>query len=69
MSKKNMLRMQNKFSVYTPEMIGFFSKITGVEYPWNKYDQIVGSRLCKWCDGKHNGGNSWRKMPIKNQDN
>ena len=26
----------------TPEMIGFFSKITGVEYPWNKYSQIVG---------------------------
>jgi aminopeptidase N len=26
----------------TPEMMGFFSKITGVEYPWNKYSQIVG---------------------------
>ncbi|WP_341220571.1 M1 family metallopeptidase [Polaribacter atrinae] len=26
----------------TPEMIGFFSKILGVEYPWNKYSQIVG---------------------------
>lgn len=26
----------------TPEMLGFFSKITGVEYPWNKYAQIVG---------------------------
>lgn len=26
----------------TPEMIGFFSKITGVEYPWIKYSQIVG---------------------------
>lgn len=25
----------------TPEMLGFFSKITGVEYPWNKYSQIV----------------------------
>ncbi len=25
----------------TPEMIGFFSKITGVEYPWPKYAQIV----------------------------
>lgn len=25
----------------TPEMIQFFSKITGVPYPWNKYDQIV----------------------------
>ena len=26
----------------TPEMIGFFSNLLGVEYPWNKYSQIVG---------------------------
>ncbi|MEE9407501.1 MAG: M1 family aminopeptidase [Polaribacter sp.] len=26
----------------TPEMMGFFSNILGVEYPWNKYSQIVG---------------------------
>jgi aminopeptidase N len=26
----------------TPEMMGFFSKITGVEYAWPKYDQITG---------------------------
>ena len=26
----------------TPEMMGFFSRITGVEYPWVKYSQIVG---------------------------
>jgi hypothetical protein len=25
----------------TPEMIHFFSTITGIPYPWNKYDQIV----------------------------
>ena len=25
----------------TPEMIDFFSKYTGVEFPWNKFDQIV----------------------------
>jgi aminopeptidase N len=25
----------------TPEMIDFYSKILGVDYPWNKYDQIV----------------------------
>lgn len=25
----------------TPEMIGFFSEKLGVEYPWNKYSQIV----------------------------
>lgn len=26
----------------TPEMIGYFEKITGVPYPWVKYSQIVG---------------------------
>lgn len=26
----------------TPEIIGFFSRITGVEYPWSSYNQIVG---------------------------
>ncbi|ARV14205.1 M1 family aminopeptidase [Polaribacter sp. SA4-12] len=26
----------------TPEMMGFFSTVLGVEYPWNKYHQIVG---------------------------
>jgi aminopeptidase N len=26
----------------TPEMMGYFSKITGVEYPWIKYAQITG---------------------------
>ena len=26
----------------TPEMMGFFSGKLGVEYPWNKYSQIVG---------------------------
>jgi len=25
----------------TPEMIEYFSKRTGVSYPWNKYDQVV----------------------------
>jgi hypothetical protein len=25
----------------TPKMIEFFSNYTGVEYPWNKYDQVV----------------------------
>ncbi|WP_431166484.1 M1 family aminopeptidase [Tenacibaculum halocynthiae] len=26
----------------TPEMLAFFSKVTGIEYPWNKYAQIIG---------------------------
>lgn len=26
----------------TPEMIAFYSKITGIDYPWVKYSQIVG---------------------------
>lgn len=25
----------------TPEMIGFFSKLTGIDYPWEKYAQIA----------------------------
>ncbi len=25
----------------TPEMIGFYSRITGVNYPWQKYSQVV----------------------------
>ena len=27
---------------HTPEMIAFYSRITGIDYPWNKYSQIVG---------------------------
>lgn len=27
---------------HTPEMIAFYSRITGVDFPWPKYDQIVG---------------------------
>ncbi|WP_126974509.1 M1 family metallopeptidase [Gynurincola endophyticus] len=26
---------------HTPEMIGYFSKLLGVEYPWSKYHQLV----------------------------
>ena len=26
---------------YTPEVIDFYSKILGIDYPWNKYSQIV----------------------------
>ncbi|HEY0678743.1 MAG TPA: M1 family aminopeptidase [Chitinophagaceae bacterium] len=27
---------------HTPEMMSYFSRITGVDYPWSKYGQIVG---------------------------
>ncbi len=27
---------------HTPEMIAFYSRITGIDYPWPKYDQITG---------------------------
>ena len=27
---------------HTPEMMAFYSRITGIEYVWNKYSQIVG---------------------------
>jgi len=30
-----------KMFKHTPEMIGYFSDITGVSYPWNKYHQVV----------------------------
>lgn len=30
-----------KMFQHTPEMIGFFSRVTGVSFPWNKYSQIV----------------------------
>ncbi|WP_367392100.1 M1 family metallopeptidase [Lewinella sp. LCG006] len=26
---------------HTPAMLGFFSQITGVEYPWSKYSQVI----------------------------
>jgi aminopeptidase N len=26
---------------FTPEMIGFYSKVTGVDFPWQKYGQVV----------------------------
>ena len=31
----------HKMFQYTPEMIEYFSNITGVPYPWNKYSQVV----------------------------
>jgi aminopeptidase N len=41
--------VEKKYAAYakdifglTPEMMGFFSKITGIEYPWDKYSQFVG---------------------------
>jgi aminopeptidase N len=39
--EKEYAPVARKIFGYTPEMIKFFSKITGVEYPWPKYSQIV----------------------------
>lgn len=41
--EKEYEKVARKIFGLTPEMMKFFSeKITGVEYPWNKYSQIVG---------------------------
>jgi len=41
--EKNYEKVAKKIFGLTPEMMKFFSeKVTGVEYPWNKYSQIVG---------------------------
>lgn len=34
-------RYARKMFNNTPEMMEYFSKITGIPYPWNKYDQVV----------------------------
>ncbi|MBL7727714.1 MAG: M1 family metallopeptidase [Dinghuibacter sp.] len=39
--EKEYAPVAKKIFGHTPEMIGFFSKLTGVEYPWVKYSQIV----------------------------
>ncbi|MBE7174195.1 MAG: M1 family metallopeptidase [Williamsia sp.] len=40
--EKEYAPVARKIFGYTPEMIAFFSKITGVDYPWAKYAQITG---------------------------
>ena len=40
--EKEYAPVAKKIFGYTPEMMGFFSRILGVEYPWVKYSQIVG---------------------------
>ncbi|HLG39245.1 MAG TPA: M1 family metallopeptidase [Chitinophagaceae bacterium] len=40
--EKEYASVARKIFGLTPEMIGFFSKITGVDYPWVKYAQITG---------------------------
>jgi aminopeptidase N len=39
---KEYASVARKIFGHTPEMIAFFSKITGVDYPWVKYAQITG---------------------------
>jgi len=39
--EKDYAPVARKIFGLTPEMIGFYSRITGVEYPWQKYAQVV----------------------------
>ena len=39
--EKDYAPMARRIFGVTPEMIGFFSKLTGVDYPWPKYSQIT----------------------------
>jgi aminopeptidase N len=39
--EKEYAPLARKIFGLTPEMIGYFSKITGVDFPWQKYSQIV----------------------------
>lgn len=40
--EKDYASVGRKIFGHTPEMMSFFSKITGVDYPWVKYSQITG---------------------------
>jgi aminopeptidase N len=40
--EKEYAPVAKKIFGHTPEMIGFYSRILGVEFPWAKYSQIVG---------------------------
>ncbi len=40
--EKEYAQVARKIFGLTPEMIAFYSKITGVDFPWPKYDQITG---------------------------
>ncbi len=39
--EKEYAPVARKIFGYTPEMIAFYSKITGIDYPWPKYSQVV----------------------------
>ena len=41
MYRKNTLQWQSQIFGYTPEMMGFYSRILGFEYPWVKYSQMT----------------------------
>ena len=40
--EKEYAPVARKIFGHTPEMIAFYSKITGVDFPWPKYSQITG---------------------------
>jgi aminopeptidase N len=39
--EKEYAPVARKIFGYTPEMIAFYSRLTGVDYPWQKYAQVV----------------------------
>ena len=39
--EKEYAPVARKIFGYTPEMIAFYSRITGIDYPWQKYAQVV----------------------------
>ena len=60
MWKKNMKRLQEKYSAYARDD-GFLFKTLGVEFPWAKYAQMSAG-LCERCHGKHNCYNTQFKQ-------
>ena len=51
----------------TPEMMGFYSRVLGVEFPWPKYAQMTARDYVKWSDGKYNRHITYRRPATRCQ--